>query len=141
MTEPRRNRAIARALYVNAALLGAVLLVLVSRSESPGLLPVAAAQQAPIAGGAGVFVVPAQFTERTWGCYLMDVDAQTLCAYQFFPGEKELRLVAARDFRHDRYLSNFNTLPAPLEVRELVEKEREAARVRELPTTLPSSVR
>src|SRR5438477_543231 len=68
----------------------------------------ASGQMPAIAGGAGLFVTPAQFSTNTWGCYVMDVDQQTLCAYQYFPGERKLRLVAARNFRYDRRLGQFN---------------------------------
>jgi len=73
--------------------------------------------------------MPAQFSSNTWGCYVMDVDSQTLCAYQFLPGEKQLRLIAARNFRFDRRLGNFNTVPAPLDVKDLVDKEQQPNRV------------
>ena len=88
-------------------------------------------QQQPIAGGAGMFMMPAQFAVNVWGCYLMDVDQQTLCAYQYLPGEKQLRLVAARNFKNDRKLGNYNTAnPSPNEVRDLVEKEQANDRVK-----------
>src|SRR4051794_6547351 len=113
MIESRRqNRAVAYALYVNAAVLVAILVALLSRSDSPSILSAAMAQhQAPIAGGGGVFIMPAQFSVNTWGCYLLDIDAQTVVAYQFYPGDKQLRFIAARSYRYDRRLSNFNTTP------------------------------
>jgi hypothetical protein len=121
----RRNQPLVIALYVNAVLLAAVLVVLLTRGDTPHLVTPAYGQtQVPIAGGAGLFVMPAQFSERTWGCYVMDVDSQTLCAYQFVPGEKYLRFIAARNFKFDRQLRNFNTEPSPLEVKDLVEKEQ-----------------
>jgi len=133
MKRPRSRRLTptAIALYLNAALLAAILLVMMGRNGIPDVLPAAMAQnQPPIAGGAGFFVMPAQFAEKIWGCYLLDVDTQTLCAYQYFQGEKQLRLVAARNFRSDRRLSNFNTdNPTPEEVAELVAKEQAADRV------------
>src|SRR5687767_8882953 len=108
MSDSSRRNPLTVALYVNAALLAAILLVLMSRDSSPTLLAPAMGQQQPaIAGGAGFFVVPAQFSTTTWGCYLMDVDQQNLCAYQYVPGERQLRLVAARNFRYDRRLGNF----------------------------------
>ena len=127
MKKPRRLTHTAIALYINAALLLAILLAMASRGNGiPEILPVAAAQtQLPIAGGAGFFIMPAQFSQNVWGCYLLDVDSQTLCAYQYLEGRKQLRLVAARNFQYDRRLSNFNTgSPSPLEVRALVEKEQ-----------------
>lgn len=125
MKQSPRN-SIAYALYANAAILLAILLVLMTRSSSPSFLPSAFAQnQPPIAGGAGIFVMPGQFSTNTWGCYLLDVDTQTLCVYQFFPPEKQLKLVAARNFRYDRRLSDFNAgNPSPAEVRDWVEKEQ-----------------
>ena len=121
----RRNNALVIGLYANAALMAAVLIVLLTRSDAPHLVsPAYGQQQQPIAGGAGLFVMPAQFSSSTWGCYVMDVDSQTLCAYQFVPGEKYLRFIAARNFKFDRQLRNFNTEPSPLEVKELVEKEQ-----------------
>ena len=122
---PRRNQPLFIALCANALLLAAVLIVLLTRNDAPHLVSPAYGQnQVPIAGGAGLFVMPAQFSSTTWGCYVMDVDSQTLCAYQFVPGEKYLRFIAARNFKFDRQLRNFNTEPSPLEVKELVEKEQ-----------------
>jgi hypothetical protein len=39
------------------------------------------------------------------------------------PGDKNLRLVSARNFQYDRRLRNFNTEPDPQSIRELIEKE------------------
>ncbi|HYO07622.1 MAG TPA: hypothetical protein VER17_01495 [Tepidisphaeraceae bacterium] len=132
MDQPRtKKNPIAVALYVNAALLAAVLVALLARADGPTLVAPAfgQVQQPAIAGGAGLFVVPAQFSTNTWGCYLMDVDSQTLCAYQYVPGERQLRLVAARNFAYDRRLTNFNTgEPSPKEVQELYNKQQAAAR-------------
>jgi hypothetical protein len=132
MRQPRRNNAIVVALYVNAALLLAVLVALVTGSRVPSVLPeayAAAPAPQPIAGGGGMYVMPAQFSDRNWGCYVMDVDAQTLIAYQWFPGEKKLRLVAARNFRHDRRLHDFNTdSPTPADVAKLLEMEKAGRR-------------
>src|SRR4051812_42113552 len=94
----RRLNPIAFALYLNAALLAGLILVLVARDAGPPRLLDAAfaqpvPQQQPIAGGAGLFMMPAQFSTTVWGVYVMDVDQQTLCAYQYLPGEKQLRLV------------------------------------------------
>jgi hypothetical protein len=133
MQSPPAARSLTFALWINAALLVGVIVALLARDGArfPAFLPAAHAQpQQPIAGGAGLFLMPAQFSSNTWGCYVMDVDTQTLVAYQFLPGEKQLRLIAARNFRHDRRLSNFNTTPPPDEVRDLLEKEQQTNRVR-----------
>ncbi len=114
------------ALYANALLLAGILVVLLARNDAPHLVAPAFGQaQMPIAGGAGLFVVPAQFSANTWGCYVMDVDSQTLCAYQFFPGDKYLHFIAARNFRYDRQLPDFNTQPSPDEIKQLVEKKQQ----------------
>ena len=131
---PAQSKHLVTALYLNAVLLAGLIVVLLVRPSSPSfpavLSSTALAQnQTPLAGGAGVFVMPAQFAEKTWGCYLLDVDAQTLCAYQYYPGEKQLRLIAARNYRYDRKLSNLNTdHPTPLEVKDLLEKEAQNPR-------------
>jgi hypothetical protein len=119
------SRSIATALWANAALLAVILVVLLTRSNIPSILPAAFAQnQPPIAGGAGVFVMPAQMQQNVWGAFLLDVDAKTLCAYQFYPGEKKLRLVAARSYKWDTKLEAFNVDMPPKEVKAWVEKQQ-----------------
>jgi hypothetical protein len=124
---PNRNKPLVIALWANAALLAAILLVLINRSNTPSLLPAAFAQQnqqPPIAGGAGLFVMPAQMKSNVWGCYLLDVDNQTLCAYEYWGGDRLLRLAASRDIRYDRKLKRFNTeSPTPNEVKAMIERE------------------
>ena len=128
-----KNKPLILVLYVNAALLAAIVVILLGRSSAPGFLPAALGQnQLPIGGGAGVFIVPAQFSTNVYGCYIMDVDAQTICAYQFYPADKQLRLVAARSYRNDRKLTDFNTpSPTPDEVGQLLEQQQQNARVKE----------
>lgn len=133
MNRSRRQNPLVVALYLNAALLAVIVILLFARSGPAGMLPLAhGQQQLPIGGGGGVFIVPAQFSDSSYGCYIMDIDAQTLCAYQYF--QNQLRLIAARNFRWDRRLNQFNSdKPSPLEVQEMVEAEMQAARVREAP--------
>jgi len=124
----RGRNPVATALWANAAVLAVIAIVLLNRGGAPSLLPSAYGQnQAPIAGGAGIFVMPAQMQTNVWGCYLLDVDNKTLCAYQFYPGEKKLRLTAARSYRFDTRLENFNTDIPPKEVKALVERQNAAA--------------
>ncbi len=126
MTRMLWRHPVALALYANAAVM---LLVGLSWRSGGKLENVALGQlQAPIAGGAGLFVVPAQFSTNTWGCYVMDVDTQVLCAYQYYPGDKMLRLIAARNFRHDRKLERYNTTPSPEEVADLVARQKQPTR-------------
>src|SRR5687768_7914684 len=133
MRRPRRHQALVLALCANAILLLMILVALLAGGgRMPSVLPEAFAAPLapqPIAGGSGVYLMPAQFADKNWGCYVMDVDAQTLCAYQYFPGDKKLRLVAARNFRHDRRLHDFNTdNPTPAEVAKLLEMEASGRR-------------
>ena len=125
MDRPRRPNAVATALYLNAGILLAILVVMLMRPGTPNFLPVAAAAPLgqPIAGGGTVYLMPAQFSANTFGAYVMDIDKQTLCAYQFYPGEKQLRFIAARQFTHDLRMKNFNTLPDPQEIRKMNEAQ------------------
>lgn len=125
----------ATALYVNAAILLAILAALVWRPSGPNFLPAALGQaQAPIAGGGGVYVMPAQFHSEVWGCYLLDANAQTICTYEYDAGERQLKLTSARNFTYDRMLKNFATAPAPWEVAQMVEQEQKDEQARETKT-------
>ncbi len=120
---------IALALWANAILLGGILIAMLSRGSMPSFIPNAFGEnQGPIAGGAGVFVMPGQLAERQWGCYLLDVDAKTLVAYQYMPGERRLQFVAARSYEYDRKLHDMSTWPPTEEIRKLVEKEKQGFR-------------
>jgi hypothetical protein len=131
----QRQHRVARALYLNAALLAAIAVaMLLSDLAAPGE-PAAGAQALPeavppIAGGAGLFMMPAQLSRERWGVYLMDIDTQTLVSYEY-AGEagSGLRLTAARNFRFDRRLGNFNTVPPPREVERMLDKEQASDRV------------
>ena len=87
----------------------------------------------PIAGGNGLYVMPAQFLSNVWGCYIMDTDKQTLSAYAFYgntgSGRPELRLIASRGISQDRQLMNFNTGPDPEDIRKLVQLGQQPTKV------------
>ena len=121
-----KNKSLLLALWANAVLLAGILILLLSRSNTPSFLPAAFAQgqpQPPIAGGAGIFVMPAQMKSNVWGCFVLDVDNQTLCAYEYWGGDRWLRLAASRDLRFDRKLKQFNTDPPPKEIKARVEAQ------------------
>ena len=132
MIRPRRRRrapnTIAYALWANAAVLTAILVVLLGRDNSLRLTPAAFGQAQPLGGG-GLFLMPAQISSNVWGCYVMDIDAQTVCGYAMTGSPPELKLVAARNFRFDRQLGALNTSPPPSEVRAMLEKEKASDRV------------
>lgn len=134
MNQTPRFNATTVGLYLVGFLLAANLVVTLSRGDGPTLIaPAMAQRQAPIAGGAGIFVMPAQLSVNTWGCYLMDVDRGSLCVYQFQPGAIQLKFLAARNFTNDIKLGNFNTAPTPQEVADLVTKQNQAVRATAAP--------
>lgn len=125
----RRGRAVTVALYLNAALLAGILLAMLARDGRLSLVSAAYGAEGPAMGGGGnLFVIPGQFAERRYGCYLMDTDAQTLCVYQFEGSGQKLKLIAARNFRHDRRLGHLNTEPDPKEIEAMVEGQRAGRR-------------
>ncbi len=119
----RTHRVLVVLLSLNGAALVLFVFLLLRNTE---LMPSAVAQTLdPAAKPAPSYVVtPAQLSANTWGCYVLDTSTQTLCVYAYNPGEKLLRLQAARSIVHDTQLKNFNTLPQPSEVAELVQTER-----------------
>lgn len=131
----KRDRTLVFGLYLNAAVMLAILVTLLGRGNGSSVLPAASAaaptQGQPIAGGGSIYLMPGQLSVNSWGCYIMDIDAQTLCTYQFYPGEKQLRLVAARNFHWDRKLGNYNTSPPWPDVKILTEKELQGIRANE----------
>ena len=77
-------------------------------------------------GARGMFMMPAQLGPNTWGLYLMDVDSQTICVYRALPESSRFRLMAARSFKSDRFLEDFNNdEPTPREIQKEVEQQRQ----------------
>lgn len=71
----------------------------------------------------------------------MDIDRHTLCTYEYRAGEKSLVLTAARDFRYDLQLQNYDTFPAWYDVKKLVEDQDNSERSSsaQTPTTSPDT--
>ena len=134
MRRRARQDRLVRVLWANAAavaLLGVALLVR-SGGSGPNLLPEARAQ-IPVSGGAGLYVMPAQFATNIWGALLLDVDRQTLMAYQFDAAGKKLNFLAARDVTNDRRLGAYNTVPDPLEIKSIADKQQQTGRLPDAP--------
>ena len=56
----------------------------------------------------------------------MDVDSSTICVYKANPETMKFRLMAARSFKYDRFLENFNNEPlTPKEVQKIVEAQQQ----------------
>ena len=122
------------ALWANALMLGGIMVSLWLRSGGPGWLPAAlAAPQPAIAGGGGVFVMPAQLDQNHWGCYLLDTDRQTLVAYQYSPSNHQLAFVAARNYRYDVMLHDYSTDPSTKEMEKLIQMENVSRHNAEVP--------
>lgn len=142
MKRSHRLRPLILALYANAVLLFAILLALVSHGVPT--LPTASASPPPsepgaeatavqtatvqpgagrgVAGNGHLYVMPGELLNNVWGCYVLDLDNQTLCAYGY--SGNQLKLYAARDIRFDHELRNFNTSPDPQEIRRLIQLEK-----------------
>ena len=78
------------------------------------------------AGGDGrILVVPVQIARDSFGLAMVDTVGQTLWIYELSgrgPAHRRLRLLAARSWRYDRLLQEFNTdRPGVEEVKMLLE--------------------
>jgi len=80
------------------------------------------------AGARGIYAFTGQLTAKTFGLFMMDVDAGTIWCYEIDRGqhgEPQIKLVAARSWIYDRYLEEFNVAePVPGAVRAMVEQQR-----------------
>jgi len=65
----------------------------------------------------GVVVIGPAFAEHL-GLHLMDSNDQTLCVYQYSPGEKMLPAVRGPNSGTIRKLEDFNTLRPPMDVKD-----------------------
>jgi hypothetical protein len=87
--------------------------------------PESARAELPAAADAAVFAVPVQIARDSYGLVMVDTAAQTLWVYEMNsrgPAFNRLRLLAARSWRYDRLLQQYNTgEPTPEQVRTLVE--------------------
>lgn len=144
MNSTRFSKPILFALYVNAAIMLAILLTLLGRQRTGAETAWAqAADQPPIAGGGGIYVMPCQLHPEVWGCYLLDTQRQTLAVYEYRAGEKALVLSAARDFHSDLDLKNYNTFPAWYDIQKAVKDAAQNPQTNEsqLPAVTPAAPR
>jgi hypothetical protein len=72
----------------------------------------------------GVFAVAGQITRNSYGVILVDPARHGLVVYEYDPGDRQLRLRAARNYTYDMQLESYNTDPKPGEVAELVRQAR-----------------
>lgn len=73
----------------------------------------------------GIMVIPVQIARDSYGLAMVDTAEQTLWIYEINnrgPAHNRLRLLAARSWRYDRHLQQYNTAePKPEQVRILLE--------------------
>ena len=102
-----------------------VLLVVVLLAQQP---PAMGDSQPEItaSSGANIIAVAVQIYPGSEAIALIDKDRQTLCLYQYRPDaapHESFVLLAARSFRYDCLLENFNNgQPTPADIRKMVEK-------------------
>ncbi len=121
MTRPAASKLMLGLLSLNMAALFAIVALLLSRGD---VLPAAWAQMPSPDRQQDLIVMPGQLANNVWGCYVLDKRTQTLCVYQYTPGDRMLRLQAARGIEQDLELRSFNTSPDPASVADLIRKER-----------------
>jgi hypothetical protein len=77
-------------------------------------------------GARGIYMMPAQLGPNTFGVYLMDVDSGTICVYKALPETSRFRLMAARSFKNDRFLEDYdNEGLLPRDVQKVVANQRQ----------------
>jgi hypothetical protein len=89
-------------------------------------LPTDAEAQPQTDTKADVLVIPVQLARDSYGLAMVDTVGQTLWIYQlnsYGPAYNRLRLIAARSWRYDKLLKQYNTTePKPEQVKILLEK-------------------
>jgi hypothetical protein len=91
------------------------------------------AQAEPQAGGdCKILVIPMQLDRDRYGLAMVDTDSQTLWIYELNSRgsiHSKLKLLAARSWKYDRLLEQYNTEePKPEQVRMLLEKKNAGER-------------
>ena len=118
-----------KALYLIAlALLANAAVLFFTRSGSENI---AFAQALPGASGStmlgarGLYLTPAQLGPNAFGAMLLDLDSSTITVYRYVAERNRFVLAAARSFKHDRFLEDYNNEGLkPAEVQKLVEEQR-----------------
>jgi len=79
-----------------------------------------------IAGEDNIMAVPIQLGRESFGLAMIDTMGQTIWIYEINnrgPAQNRLRLIAARSWKYDRLLEEYNTAePKPNQVKLLLEK-------------------
>lgn len=83
-----------------------------------------------------VVAVPGQITRDSYGLFLIDPGKGTICVYQYQAATRKLQLLASRTYRFDVQLDDWNTLPPPREIQDLVQQQK---RLESLPAEGPAA--
>jgi hypothetical protein len=111
---------------VIAASLVVIATTLILRSDTYPTRGLAFGQPVSSGGARGLFAFSGQLSKGTFGVYMVDVDAMTTWVYEYLPQKGCLRLAAARTWRYDRYLEDYNVCgPPPDAVERMVEDQRQ----------------
>jgi hypothetical protein len=122
---PRQQQTV---LWIIAILLAIIATVLVMHTTGVSAVQRSFADS-PMVGARGVFAFTGQIDKNRYGLFMLDVDSSNVWCYEYLPGTRKLKLVAARSFRWDRYLENYNNEePAPEVVKKML---REQSRIKE----------
>jgi len=109
------------------AIAGALVVIAWQQVRSPAGGPTGLAMAQPTAGSGlrGVYSFAAELGRERYGVYMVDVDTMTIWCYEYARDEGCLKLAAARSWKYDRYLENFNGCGIPPDkVKELLEDQR-----------------
>jgi hypothetical protein len=71
-----------------------------------------------------IVVVPLQLSRETYGFAMIDVIEKRLWVYGVSDrgqAQTRLRLLAARDWKYDQLLENYNTAPTPEQIRQMLQ--------------------
>jgi len=112
--------------------------------------PAADAQaELPAAAEGGILVIPVQIERDSYGLAMVDTVGQTLWVYELNsrgPAQNRLKLLAARSWRYDRLLQQYNTSePKPEQIKMLLEdlgeklKEQDKEKQRGLSINVPET--
>jgi len=87
--------------------------------------PAAFAQTVSSGGARGVFAFSGEIGKGVSGVWMVDTDTNTIWAYEYQAQKGCLRLAAARSWRYDRYLENYNGCDLPPDaVERMIEEQR-----------------
>lgn len=111
-------------------MIGGALLAIVAmqalRPDAPRFTDSALAQSVNSGGSRGIFAFTGQLSKGEFGVFMVDVDAMTIWAYEYQSQKSCLRLAAARTWRYDRYLENYNSCDLPPDaVEQMIDIQRQ----------------